>query len=83
VGLDRAGRAANLAASMAPTTAALRIDPDVPVVLVDDVVTTGATLLEAARALRTVGLDPVAAAVVAATTRTALGGDARTVRTSA
>jgi predicted amidophosphoribosyltransferase len=83
VGLDRAGRAANLSHSMAPTTAALRVDPDVPVVLVDEVVTTGATLQEAARALRTAGLDPMAAAVIAATTRTALGGDARTVRSSA
>lgn len=83
VGLDRAARAANLAGSMAPTTAALRLPAGAAVVLVDDVVTTGATLLEAARALRSVGLDPVAAAVVAATTRTALGGDARMVRTSA
>jgi predicted amidophosphoribosyltransferase len=78
VGLDRAGRAANLAASMAPTTAALRLPRGVPVVLVDDVVTTGATLGEAARALRSCGLDPVAAAVVAATTRSALPHAART-----
>ncbi len=83
VGLDRAARAANVAASMAPTTAALRLPRDVPVVLVDDVVTTGATLGEAARALRACGVEPVAAAVVAATTRSALRSDARTSPSSA
>jgi predicted amidophosphoribosyltransferase len=83
VGLDRAARATNLASSMAATTAALRLPRRTPVVLVDDVVTTGATLGEAVRALRSCGVDPLAAAVVAATTRSAPGSDARTSRSSA
>ncbi len=63
VGLDRAGRAANLAHALVATEVVRRTSH---VVLVDDLVTTGATLAEAARALRAAGTDPVAAAVVAA-----------------
>jgi len=68
VGLGRAGRAANLAGTMLPTSRALGLrDPGLTVVLVDDLVTTGSTLAEAARALAGVGVEPCGAAVVAAT----------------
>lgn len=64
-GLGASGRAANLAGAM---RARRRLD-GLPVVLVDDVVTTGATLAEAARALRAAGADVRGCAVVAATVR--------------
>ena len=46
-----------------------------PLLLVDDVVTTGATLREAQRALEAAGLTPFAAATVAATRRRQAGDD--------
>lgn len=62
-GLSSAARAANLAGS-------LRALPcEVPVVVVDDVVTTGATLVESARALAAAGVPVLGAATVAATAR--------------
>ena len=63
--LGTAARAANLHGALR----ARRPLPGLPVVLVDDVVTTGATLAEAARALRAAGADVRGAAVVAATQR--------------
>ncbi len=61
-GLGRAERAGNVAGTMrARRVAGLRI------VLVDDVVTTGATLAEAVRTLRDGGADVLAAATIAAT----------------
>ena len=57
VGLGRADRAANLAGSMRAAGASRRL---VDVVLVDDLTTTGSTLAEAARALRSVGVEPLA-----------------------
>jgi predicted amidophosphoribosyltransferase len=69
-GLEAAARAANLAG-------ALEVHPQwragaaaARCVLLDDIVTTGATLAEAAAALRTAGAHPVGAALVAATRRT-------------
>ncbi len=67
--LDRAQRAANLAGAI---EVAGRWHPVVrgsACVVVDDVVTTGATLAEAARALRRAGAGHVVAATVAATPR--------------
>ncbi|WP_239520490.1 ComF family protein [Blastococcus saxobsidens] len=71
-GLTPAQRRANLAGSFAPDPGAAAPPPGALLVLVDDVVTTGATLCEAARVL-SAGLAPdsapVLAAVVAATPR--------------
>ena len=74
-GLDAAGRAANVHRSMhCPSRALARVArrwPRAYVVVCDDVLTTGSTAREAQRALESVGLVPVAIAVVAATRRTA------------
>ena len=63
-GLSSAERAANLSGALRPRVAA-----PARVVLVDDLVTTGATLQEAARALSTAGHLVVGAAVLGATHR--------------
>jgi predicted amidophosphoribosyltransferase len=63
-GLSVAERAANLHGALRGTGPVTG-----PVVVVDDVVTTGATLVEAARALLAAGHPVVGAAVVAATSR--------------
>jgi predicted amidophosphoribosyltransferase len=70
-GLSAAQRRANLAGSFA-VDGRVRVPPGALLVLVDDVVTSGATLTEAAAALdsgRLAGSAPVVAAVVAATPR--------------
>ena len=64
-GLDAAERAANLGGA----PAARRPLDGLPVVVVDYVMTTGATLVEAARALREAGAAVRGCAVVAATRR--------------
>lgn len=71
-GLSSPDRAANLAGALAVRLAALGRLRGGRVVVVDDLVTTGSTLAEAARALRAVGVEPVAVATVAATRRTRL-----------
>jgi predicted amidophosphoribosyltransferase len=68
-GLDAAERAINLAGAMETESA-----PRGMIVIVDDIVTTGATMAEAHRALRVAGAGDVRAAAIAATGRT---GDRR------
>jgi len=64
-GLTTPERAANLAGALAARTA----PPGLAAILVDDIVTTGATLREARRALEHAGWPVLGAAVVAATPR--------------
>lgn len=70
-GLDARQRADNLAGAARVPGRRVPTVGGRPVVLVDDVVTTGATLVESARALRVAGAVVVGAAVVAATPRRA------------
>ena len=70
--LNRSERAANLQGAFAVAAGWAQILSWCPVILVDDVLTTGATLAEAARAVdtvRTAAVPPPLAAVVAATSR--------------
>ncbi|MDT4912695.1 MAG: hypothetical protein QOC66_1823 [Pseudonocardiales bacterium] len=64
-GLDSGERSVNLAEAMSARPA----PPGMSALVVDDIVTTGATLREARRALATAGWPVVGAAVVAATPR--------------
>lgn len=72
-GLDAAARAANVRGALAVRPGAVRRLRTAPCLLVDDVVTTGSTLTEAAAAVVRAGGHPFGAAVVAATRRTAAG----------
>lgn len=75
-GLDAAQRRANVSGSLSARGVRGR-----RVVAVDDVVTTGATLAEAIRALRNAGAQVIGAATVAATPkRSARGWDASAIR---
>ena len=67
VGLTHQERAHNLAGALAVRRAARSRLPLRAVVIVDDVMTSGATLAEAARAIRAAGGRPIGAAVLAAT----------------
>ena len=80
-GLGADARSSNLSGSMACRRgAAHAVGPAVRLLVVDDVITTGATLREAQRALEAGGLVVAGAAVVAATRRTS---PPRPVRTGA
>ncbi|PJE94604.1 phosphoribosyltransferase [Streptomyces carminius] len=68
-GLTARQRAANLAGALEVPAGAGRLAAEGPVVVVDDLVTTGASLAEAARALSAAGGRVVGAAVVAAAER--------------
>lgn len=62
--LDRARRRDNVSGAMG-ITRRVRAAPPPAVVLLDDVITTGATLAEAARALRSAGVPVIGAAALA------------------
>ncbi len=79
-GLGATARLANLSGAMVADSGRLPPGAAARIVIVDDLVTTGATLAEAARALAVAGRPAVAAAVVAATvrrSRVGLAGGAR------
>lgn len=67
VGLTHQERAQNLRGALAVRPAAASHLVQRPAVLIDDVMTSGATLAEAARVIRAAGGRPVGAAVLAAT----------------
>lgn len=67
VGLTHRERARNLAGALAVHPAAVPRLTQRATVVVDDVMTSGATIAEAARAIRAAGGRPIAAAVLAAT----------------
>src|SRR5262245_12901081 len=71
-GLSAAARSRNLAGAFAVSSRLAPLVDGREVLLVDDVVTRGATLAEAARSLRGAGAQPVAAAVIGATRRSGL-----------
>lgn len=69
-GLDAAERAANLRGGLRPSRhPGRRLGPDAYAIVIDDLVTTGASLTEAARVLRSRGVPLLGAATVAATRR--------------
>lgn len=68
-GLDAARRTANLHGAYCVRAGYARWLRRRPVIVLDDIVTTGATAAEAARALHTSGALPIGVAVVAATER--------------
>ena len=81
--LDRSGRLANLAGAMRVDPRRAAVVRDARCVVLDDVVTSGSTITEAARALRSAGARSVAAATALATPyglRSVSSGDLRLPR---
>ncbi len=68
-GLDQCQRGQNIFGAMRLSSRAESDLRDVPIVLVDDITTTGSTLAEAARTVRVVASGPMLAITVAATAR--------------
>jgi len=68
-GLDARQRVANLDGALAVPHRFVRLVRGREVLVVDDVITTGASIAEVARALRAAGADVIGASVVAATRR--------------
>jgi predicted amidophosphoribosyltransferase len=73
-GLSAQQRAANLAGAFAARSRWAERLTDQPVIVVDDVLTTGSTLAEACRALASRGIPVLGCAVVAATRRRVVSG---------
>ncbi|MBO1755588.1 ComF family protein [Allobranchiibius sp. CTAmp26] len=68
-GLDATARAGNLSGAMRVRDHARAQIPGRVVIVIDDIVTTGSTLVEATRALRSAGASHVVACTIAATPR--------------
>lgn len=78
--LSESGRRHNLAGAYAARPDGVRRVQDRPVILIDDLVTTGSSLTEARRALETAGLTVLGAAVIAATRRRGPVREGRSIR---
>lgn len=76
-GLGHQDRAQNVTGAMAVSTRLSRHLEGVPVILVDDIVTTGSTLAEATRVVCAAGAGPVLAVALAATERRSVSGPDR------